>query len=153
MHNFTDERTGMAKTRLISAIVATGVVAAGLSAGIAWAGGPGGVVEDTSDISEAVGTGAFLGVLEGFHAFGATNEEASANVIAACEAAGGIDCTADEVTNDKLCIVSVADDATDVVAGGAGVTVEAARQDAIARAAANGTPLTSTAGIVISACP
>ena len=55
----------MAKTRLISAIVATGVVAAGLSAGIAWAGGPGGVVEDTSDISEAVGTGAFQGVLEG----------------------------------------------------------------------------------------
>ena len=80
MHNFSDERTGMAKTRLISAIVATGVVAAGLSAGIAWAGGPGGVVEDTSDISEAVGTGAFQGVLEGFHAFGATNDEAAANV-------------------------------------------------------------------------
>jgi hypothetical protein len=69
-----------------------------------------------------------------------------------CQGAGGQECTSDEVTNDNLCIVSVADDGNDVVVGGAGVTVEAARDDAFARAAVNGTPLGPTAAIVISDC-
>ncbi len=141
----------MRKTRLVSAIVAGGVIAAGLTTGIAWADGPSGVVEDT-DISEAVGTGTYQNAIAGFIAGGATNAEASANVIAACQAAGGTDCTADEVTNDNLCIVSVADDTNDVIAGGAGTTVEAAREDAFARAAANGTPLTPAAVNVVSSC-
>lgn len=141
----------MRKTRLVSAIVAGGVIAAGVTAGIAWADGPSGVVEDTN-ISEAVGTGAFQGAIAGFVASGATNAEASANVIAACQAAGGAECTSDEVTNDNLCIVSVADNISDVVAGGAGVGVDAARQDAFDRAAANGTPLSPTAVTVISSC-
>ena len=144
----------MANTRLVSAIVAAGFIAAGISTGTAWAGGPGGTIEDTGDISEAVGTGVFEGGLVGFHASGATNEEASANVLAACEAAGGQQCTVDEVTNDNLCIVSVADDEHDVVAGGAGPTVEAAVQDALKRVdSADNTDLPPNATIVISDCP
>lgn len=142
----------MTKTRLVSALLAAGVIAAGVSTGIAWAGGPDGAVEDTN-ISEAVGTGVFLGELDGFYGSGATNEEASANVLAACQAAGGVDCTVDEVTNDNLCIVSVADDASDVVAGGAGPTIEAAVADAFARAAANNTPMAPGSPVVISDCP
>ena len=142
----------MANKRLVSAILAAGVVAAGVSIGAAWADGPGGVVQDT-DISEAVGTGVFDGELVGFLAAGATNDQAATNVIAACQAAGGSECTADEVTNDNLCIVSVADDDTDVVAGGAGVTVEAARIDALAKAAGNNTPIGADSPIVISDCP
>ena len=61
----------MAKTRLVSAFVAAGVIAVGVPAGIAWAGGPGGAVEDTN-ISQAVGTGTFIGELDGFTATGAT---------------------------------------------------------------------------------
>lgn len=142
----------MANKRWVSAILAAGVVAAGISVGAAWADGPGGVVENT-DIAEAVGTGVFQDELVGFLATGATNDEAAANVIAACQAAGGVECTADEVTNDSLCIVSVADDDTDVVAGGAGVTVEAARIDALVKAAGNNTPIAADAPIVISDCP
>jgi hypothetical protein len=142
----------MAKTRLIPAIVATGIIAVGVPAGIAWADGPGGTVED-SNISQAVGTGTFIGELDGFTATGATNDEASANVLAACNAAGGVDCSVDEVTNDNLCIVSVADDGSDVVAGGAGPTVELAVADAYARAAGNNTPLAPNSPVVISACP
>ena len=142
----------MANKRLVSAIVAAGVIAAGISVSTAWAGGPGGTVENT-DIAEAVGTGVFQGELVGYLATGATNEQAAANVIAMCQAAGGSECTADEVTNDNLCIASVADDDTDVVAGGAGVTVEAARIDAIAKAAANNTPIAANAPVVISDCP
>jgi len=108
--------------------------------------------EDTNDISVAVGTGVFVDGLVGFKASGATNEEASAQVIAQCQSAGGQECTSDEVTNDNLCIVSVGDDSNEIVAGGAGVTVEAARDDAFQRAAANGTPLGPTAAIVISDC-
>ncbi|HPX35900.1 MAG TPA: hypothetical protein PLH92_05370 [Mycobacterium sp.] len=141
----------MANKRLVSAIVAAGVVAAGVSIGTAWAGGPGGTVQE--DIAEAVGTGVFDGELVGFLATGATVEQASANVIAACQAAGGSECTADEATNDNLCIVSVADDDSDVVAGGAGVNVEAARIDALARAAGNNTPIAADAPVVISDCP
>lgn len=141
----------MANTRLVSAIVAAGFVAAGISTGIAWADGPSGVVEDT-DISEAVGSGVFQDGLVGFFAAGATNDEASANVIAACQQAGGQECTSDEVTDDNLCIVSVADDANDVVSGGAGATVDAARADAFARAAVNNTPMSAEAVTVISSC-
>ena len=103
-------------------------------------------------MSVAVGTGVFVDELVGFRATGPTNEDASARVIAQCQSAGGQECTSDEVTNDNLCIVSVADDSNDVVAGGAGATVEAARDDALQRAAANGTPLSPAASIVISDC-
>ena len=143
----------MAKSRLIPAFVAAGVVAAGISAATAWAGGPGGTVEDPEDIFAAVGTGTFAGGIAGFQATGDTAEEASGAVIAACQAAGGQDCTSDEVTNDNLCIVSVADDVTDEVAGGAGPTVEAAKADAFARAAATAKPMDPSAVVVISACP
>ncbi|MUL46619.1 DUF4189 domain-containing protein [Mycobacterium sp. CBMA293] len=140
----------MIRTRVVSSIVATSVIAAGISSGVAWADGPAGVVED--DISAAVGTGVFEGSLVGFQATGATNDEASARVVAACQSAGGQSCTSDEVTNDNLCIVSVADDSNAVVAGGAGATVEAARDDAFQRAASNNTPLSPAAVIVISLC-
>ena len=143
----------MVNIRLVSAIAAAGLIGAGISAGTAWAGGQGGVVENPEDISAAVGTGLFDGALVGFTATGDTNEEASAAVIAQCQGAGGVECTSDEVTNDNLCIVSVADDVSDVVAGGAGATVEAARADAFNRAAANNMPLDPTASVVISACP
>ncbi|WP_369816690.1 DUF4189 domain-containing protein [Mycobacterium sp. E740] len=111
------------------------------------------MVEDPEDVSAAVGTGNFEGALVGFTATGDTNDEAAAAVIAQCQSAGGVECTSDEVTNDNLCIVSVADDENDVVAGGAGATVEAARADAVNRAAANNTPLGPSAQIVVSACP
>ena len=142
----------MPSTRLVAPLVTAGVIAVGISTGTAWAGGPGGAIEDSNDMSVAVGTGVFVDGLVGFTATGATNEEASARVIAQCQNAGGQECTSDEVTNDNLCIVSVADDSNAVVAGGAGVTVETARDDAFQRAAANGTPLGPTAAIVISDC-
>lgn len=143
----------MVKSRLASAMVVAGFIAAGAAAAPALAGGPGGYIEDPEDIFAAVGTGEFQGSLVGFTATGDTLEEANAEVIGACERAGGVECTSDEVTNDNLCIVSVADDITGVVAGGAGVTVEAARGDAFNRAAANNTPLSPTASVVVSACP
>ena len=138
--------------RLVAPLAAVTVVAVGLSTAIAGADGPAGTVEGPADIAVAVGTGVFIDGLVGFRATGPTNEEASARVIAQCQSAGGQDCTSDEVTNDNLCIVSVADAGNEVVAGGAGATVEAARDDAFQRAAANGTPLGSTAAIVISDC-
>lgn len=141
----------MGRTRKVWAFVAAGVVAGGVSTGIAWAGGPGGTVE--ADTSVAVGTGLFSNSIVGFTATGATNDEAAAKVIAACQAAGGVDCTADEVTNDNLCIAAVASDLTDIVAGGAGPTVEAARQDALNKAMANGTPEGPDAVVVVSVCP
>jgi hypothetical protein len=152
----------MPNARLMSVSLAAGALIAGVAAGAAWAGGPDGVVENPPDLYEAVGTGAFedfsdgpggVGAIAGFRAYGSTAEEASAAVISACQAAGGADCTADEYTNDNLCIVSVADDTNDVIAGGAGVDVEAARLDALARAAANNTPLGPSNFVVISACP
>ena len=142
----------MPSIRLIAPLVIAGVIAVGISTSTAWAGGPGGANETSTDISVAVGTGVFIDGLVGFRATGATNAEASARVIALCQSAGGQECTSDEVTNDNLCIVSVADDGNEVVAGGAGVTSEAARDDAFRRAAANGTPLGPTALIVISDC-
>ena len=142
----------MPSIRLVAPLVAAGVIAVGISTGTAWAGGPGGAIENSPAISVAVGTGVFIDGLVGFRATGATNDEASARVIAQCQSAGGQECTSDEVTNDNLCIVSVADDGNEVVAGGAGATVEAARDDAYQRAAANGTPLGPAAVIVISDC-
>jgi len=141
----------MGKSRKVWAVLAAGITAGGVSTGIAWAGGPGGTVEEVRSV--AVGTGIFQGSLAGFTATGATNDEAAANVIAACQAAGGVECTADEVTNDNLCIVSLASDDTDVVSGGAGPTIEAARQDALNRAIANGTPEGADATVVVSNCP
>lgn len=143
----------MVKRRLVTTIVAASVVLAGGAAATAWAGGPPGFVQDLDDVSVAVGTGEFEGALVGFTATGDTNDEASAAVIATCTAAGGVECTSDEVTNDRLCIVSVGDGVTHVVSGGAGVTVEAARDDAFNRAAAAGTPLGADATTVVSACP
>ena len=150
----------MRTLHLGSAVVAAGVVAAGISTGTAWAGGPEGGAPN--DLFEAVGSGTFDDTRDGpggastevgFRATGATAGQASAAVVAACQAAGGVDCTSDEVTNDNLCIVSVFDPGTNVDAGGAGPTVEAARQDAIQRAAANNTPLSPAAAVLISACP
>jgi hypothetical protein len=138
---------------MVSMMVAMGIIAAGASVGVALADGPPGVIEDSSDLSVAVGTGVFDGSLVGFQAAGGTNDEASARVIAACQAAGGQSCTSDEVTNDNLCIASVADDSNAVVAGGAGATIEAARDDAFQRALANNTPLTPAAVVVVSTCP
>lgn len=141
----------MVSTRLVSAILAAGVVAAGISTGTAWADGPGGVVENVDHMSVAVGTGVFEYDLAGFFASGATNEEASANVIAECEAAGGMYCTADMATNDANCIGSFADPVNMVVGGGAGATVEEARQNAIQEAIANNMPVSEPDVFVVIA--
>ena len=161
--NFTHERTGMVKNRLVYAIGAAGVIAAAVATGSAWAGGPGGTVDNTpADLFVAVGGGTFEDPADGpggnsleagFTATGATADEAAAKVIAACQAAGGVDCSSDEVTNDNLCIVSVFDPASHVEAGGAGATVEDARLDAIQSAAANNTPIPASTPVLISACP
>ncbi len=144
------------------ALVAAGLIAAGFSTGTAWAGGPDGATDPANDLFEAVGSGTFddsrdgpggASTEVGFRATGPTADQASAAVVTACEAAGGVDCTSDEVTNDNVCIVSVFDPGTGVDAGGAGATVEAARQDAIQRAAAANTPMSSAAAVLISACP
>jgi len=143
----------MPRTRLVSTIAAAGVIAAGLSTGTAWAGGPGGVIENVEDMSVAVGTGVFENDLVGFVAYGDTNEEARANVMAQCQGAGGMECTSDQATNDDYCIVSVADPSNYVVSGGEGVTVSAALQDAMQDAAARGMPMAaSDAVVVISDC-
>lgn len=146
----------MANARVVSAILVAGMIAAGISMSNAWAGGPDSGVDQFS----AVGSGTFVdprnadeSVEVGFSATGATAADASAAVIAACQADGGQDCTSDMVTNDNLCIASVGDDISDVVAGGAGVSVEAARLDAIGRAAASNTPMSPGALVVISVCP
>ena len=56
----------MPGSRLIAPLLAVAVVAVGISTGNAWAGGPGGVVEESNDISVAVGTGVFIDGLVGF---------------------------------------------------------------------------------------
>ena len=158
----------MTSTRWAAALAA-GVTAVGISIGIAWAGGPGGTVDDSpgppgsyGGMFSAVGSGTFenfadgvgrYNVEVGYNAYGNTAAEAEAGVVGQCQAEGGVSCSADMVTNDNLCIVSLADDTTDVNAGGAGPTVEAARQDAIARAAANGTPVSPQAVVLIADCP
>jgi hypothetical protein len=143
----------MARARITSTILALGVVAAMLSDGSAWAGGPGGVVESSDDISQAVGSGVLNGALVGFAATGPTNEAASAAVIAVCQQAGAQECSRDEVTNDDLCVVSVGEDSSGVVAGGAGPTVEAARDDAFRHSVDADAALTPDARTLQSACP
>ncbi len=124
----------MPSTRLVSAIMAAGVITAGISTGTAWAGGPGGAVENVDQMSAAVGTGVFIDELAGFLALGNTNEEAMANVVAQCEAAGGMACSSDMATNVDNCIGAFADPVNFVAGGGAGATIEEARQNAIQRA-------------------
>ena len=153
----------MVKNRLVYAVAAAGVIAAAVAAGSAWAGGPGGTVENTAaDLFVAGGSGTFddpadgpggNGFEAGFTANGATADEASAAVIAACQAAGGVDCSSDEVTNTNLCIVSVFDPVSHVEAGGAGATVEDARLDAIRQAAVDNTPRPPNAPVLTSSCP
>jgi hypothetical protein len=159
---FNPGEVGMAKTRLVLVMVAAGILAGGMS-GCSKSESPAAETKAAEDISVAVGTGEFkdaegdddpaTNTIVGFTATAATNDEASAKVIKACEEAGGVECTADEVTNDNVCIVSAGSEATNVVAGGAGATVEAALQDAITKAADNKTPLGPNPMVVVSACP
>jgi len=148
-----EDGTRMALTRMTSTIFALGVVVATFSVGPAWAGGPDGVVEGGDDISQAVGSGVLNGALAGFSATGPTNDAASAAVIAACQQAGAQECSRDEVTNDNLCVVSVGEDSSGVVAGGAGPTVEAARDDAFRHSVDASAALTQDARVLVSACP
>ena len=124
----------MPHTRLVSAIMAAGVITAGISTGTAWAGGPGGAVENVDQMSAAVGTGVFIDNLVGFLALGSTNEEAMANVVAQCQAAGGVECSSDMATNVDNCIGAFADPVNMISGGGVGATIEEARQNAIQRA-------------------
>ena len=143
----------MIQARMAPAIFAVGVVVATFSSGSAWAGGPSGAVENSVDYSQAVGSGVIDGSLVGFSATGPTNEAASAAVIAVCNQAGGEECTRDEVTNDALCVVSVGEDSSGVVAGGAGPTVDAAREDAFRHSVDADAALTQDARVLVSACP
>jgi hypothetical protein len=128
------------------------VIAALVSATPAWAGGPGGVVE-TGDSSRAVGSGVLNGTLIGFTASGATNDDASAAVIAICQSAGADQCSRDEVTDGVFCVVSVgADDGSGIVAGGAGATVETAREDAYRNVGRANLVLAPDARILASSC-
>lgn len=119
----------------------------------ASAGGPGGVV-DTGVMSRAVGSGVRDGLLIGFTAAGPTNEMAAQAVISTCRSAGADQCSSDEQTNDVFCIVSVgADDGSGVVSGGAGTTVEAARDDAFRHVTEANLTLDASARILASSCP
>lgn len=160
----------MAGIRVVTAIAGV-LIAAAITAPTAVAGGPGGQVDDTTPgppgsyggMFVAVGSGTFEDsaaeatpgryVEVGYDAFGHTAAEASSNLVSTCEAEGGQNCTADMVTNDNVCIVSVGDGRTNVNSGGAGPNIEAARQDAIARAAANGLPMSPESAVLISNCP
>jgi len=118
----------------------------------AWADGPGGVV-DSGAVSRAVGSGVRDGTLIGFTATGPTNDLAASAVVAACQGAGATECTSDEESNDAVCIVSLgADDGSGVVSGGAGPTVEAARDDAFAHVGAAHLTLAPNARILASSC-
>lgn len=147
-----DERTGIFMGRVVSAVVAV-LGASVLAAVPACAEAPAGLVEGTNDIAAAVGSGVRGGVIVGFSATGPDVPAASAAVIAACKRAGAVQCTSDEVTNDRLCIVNVNAPESGVVAGGAGRTVEEARQDAFNRAAANNTPLAPGSATLAWSCP
>ncbi len=114
---------------------------------------PLGLVEHRGDIAAAVGSGVRGDAIVGFAATGPTVPAASAAVIALCQRSGAVQCTSDEVTNDRLCIVNVGAQATGVVAGGAGRTVDDARQDAFNRAAANDTPLDPGSHTLAWSCP
>ncbi len=138
--------------RVIAAVVAV-FGASVMAAAPACADGSAGVVENPYDIAAAVGSGVQDGVIVGFSATGPDVPAAAAAVTAACQRAGADQCTSDEVTNDRLCIVNVDAPETGVVAGGAGLTVEAARQDAFNRAAANNTPLAPDSPTLAWSCP
>lgn len=132
---------------------ATGLTVMVVTAAISWAGGPGGVVTG-GDISRAVGSGVMDGLLVGFSASGPTNEAASAAVVAACQSTGAEQCSSDEVTNDVFCVVSVgADDGSGIVSGGAGATIEAARDDAFANVARANLVLDPSARVLAGSCP
>lgn len=138
---------------LLTAISALGVAGTLMCTASAWAGGPGGVVEDP-DLSRAVGSGLVNGLLVGYTATGPTNEAAAATVVSVCAAAGAEQCSSDEVTNDVFCVVTVgADDGSGLVAGGAGGTVESARDDAYRNAARAGVMLDPAARVLASSCP
>lgn len=143
----------MIQARVAPTIFALCVVVATFSSGSAWAGGPDGAVDSSDDYSQAVGSGVLDGSLVGFSATGPTNEAASSAVIAACNQAGAEECTRDEVTNDALCVVSVGEDSSGVVAGGAGPTVDAAREDAFRHSVDADAALTQDARVLVSACP
>lgn len=129
------------------------VVVAVVSASVAWAGGPDGVVED-GVVSRSVGSGLLDGTLAGFTASGPSNAEAAAAVVAVCQNAGAEQCSSDEVTNDVFCVVSVgADDGSGIVSGGAGATVEAARSDAFRNVGRTDLVLDPGARVLASSCP
>ena len=124
-----------------------------LAASPSSAGGPGGVVTG-GDISRAVGSGVMDGLLVGFTASGPTNDAASAAVVAACQSTGATECSSDEVTNDVFCVVSVgADDGSGIVSGGAGPTIEAAREDAFAHVRQADLVLDPSARVLAGSCP
>ena len=143
----------MTVVRRVSGFLFAAMAVALASTSPAWAGGPDGVVED-GNISRAVGSGLSNGTLVGFTASGATNDAASAALIAVCQNAGAQQCSSDEVTNDVFCVVSVgADDGTGIVAGGAGPTVDAARDDAFRNAGRANLVLDPAARVLASSCP
>ena len=139
----------MAITRSVSAVFAAGVVTAGavaamVSTGPAWA--------DDAGMSRAVGSGVIDGVLVGYMASGATNDEAEAAVLAVCQNAGADQCTSDEVTNADVCVVSVGEDDSGLVAGGAGHTIEEAFANAVENASNFDQVLDPTGRVLISSC-
>ena len=157
------------KLRILHAFWMVGC-AVTLASGTAWAGGPGEPVDNTpgppgsyGGMFAAVGSGTFaninadgvqVGNVEvGYDAFGNTAEEAVNSLVGMCEAEGGQNCSADMVTNDNLCIASIADGRDNVNSGGAGPTIEAARLDAIARAAASNLPMSPDSVVLIADCP
>lgn len=154
----------MANKRVLAAAAA--VIAATISTGTAWAGGPANSTGDDSPgppgtyggMFSALGSGTFINangqnIEVGYNEYGNTAEEAQGNVVKQCLTDGGQNCSSDIVTNDNLCIVSIVDGRTNVNAGGAGTTIEAARQDALARAAANNMAMSPDSVVLISDCP
>jgi hypothetical protein len=132
--------------------VAAGLLCVVAMAPPAWADGPGGVV-DSGAVSRAVGSGVRDGTLIGYSATGPTNDLAASAVIAACQGAGATECSSDEESNDTNCIVTVgADDGSGVVSGGAGPTVEAARDDAFRHVSAAQLTLAPDARVLASSC-
>src|SRR6185312_3721400 len=108
--------TGRHMRRVIAAAVAA-LGACVIATVPACAEAPAGLVDGTNDIAAAVGSGVRGGVIVGFSATGPDVPAASAAVIAACKRGGAVQCTSDEVTNDRLCIVNVSASDTGVVAG------------------------------------
>jgi hypothetical protein len=158
----------MASKRVLTAAAAAAAatIAAAISTGTAWAGGPTDSTVDDSPgppgnyggMFSALGSGTFIepngqNVEVGYNEYGYTAAEAQTNVVRQCLNEGGQNCSSDIVTNDNLCIVSIVDGRTNVNSGGAGPTIEAARQDALTRAAANNMPMSPDSAVLISDCP